>query len=351
MTEIPGLDLPRLRAYLETNAPQLAGDLSASLIPGGRSNLTYFVSNEITQYVLRRPPLGHVLTTAHDMGREFRVMSALSESDVPVPKPLLLCEDESVIGAPFYLMSKVEGSVYRTKEETASLTYVKAQELSADLIEILARLHKIDPAKAGLGDFGKVEGFLERQLGRWQKQLASSNSRQINGIGELAAGLSAAIPETKNSGIIHGDFRLDNCIINSDMKVAAVVDWEMSTLGDCLSDVGLFVVYWDGIPGHPESPISGGISAERGFPSSVELLERYAAITGFNLDRINWYVAFGFFKLAVILEGIHFRYNKGQTVGTGFEEIGNWVDPLVAAGVDALNRGPNNSPGGIGKQG
>lgn len=285
------------------------------------------------------------------MAREYRVISALSDSDVPVPKALLLCDDESVIGAPFYLMSKVEGSVYRTRQETASLTRVDAEALSTDLIDTLARLHQIDLAKAGLGDFGKVEGFLERQLGRWQKQLASSNSRQINGIGELATRLSAAIPGTKHSGIIHGDFRLDNCIINADMKVAALVDWEMSTLGDCLSDVGLFVVYWGGLPGHPESPISGGISAEQGFPSATELLERYAVITGFNLDRINWYVAFGFFKLAVILEGIHFRYNKGQTVGTGFEAIGNWVEPLVAAGADALNSSPNNSPGGIGKQG
>lgn len=349
MTDIPGLDLPRLRAYLEANAPHLAGELSATLIAGGRSNLTYFVSNKRAQYVLRRPPLGHVLTTAHDMGREYRVMSALSENDVPVPKALLLCEDEAVLGSPFYLMSKVEGSVYRTKKDAASLTRVDAKALSADLIETLARLHQIDPVKVGLGDFGKVDGFLERQLGRWQKQLTSSNSRQINGIEKLATRLSAAIPDTKHSGIIHGDFRLDNCIFNPDMKVAAVVDWEMSTLGDCLSDVGLFVVYWDGIPGHPESPISGGISAERGFPSAMELLERYAAITGFNLDRINWYIAFGFFKLAVILEGIHFRYNKGQTVGTGFEEIGNWVEPLVAAGVEALNNHPNNSPDGIGK--
>ena len=180
-------------------------------------------------------------------------------------------------------------------------------------------------------------GFLERQLVRWQKQLSASNSREIKGAQELAAKLGESIPTTKSSGVLHGDFRLDNCLVDSRMQIAAVVDWEMSTLGDCLSDVGLFVVYWDGVPGLPDSPISGGITAERGFPTAAELLHHYSLTTGTDIERINWYSAFGFFKLAVILEGIHFRYSNGQTVGSGFEEIGNWVEPLVGAGVDALS--------------
>lgn len=337
MAEIPGLDLVRLRAYLDANAPHLSGELTAMLASGGRSNLTYFVRTENTEYVLRRPPLGHVLMTAHDMAREYRVISALSGSDVPVPESLHLCEDASVIGAPFYLMSKVEGSVYRTKQDTGLLPRDDAKMVSVDLIETLAHLHQVSPAEVGLGDFGRVDGYLERQLARWQKQLASSKSREIDGIDELVARLSASIPNTKSSGVLHGDFRLDNCIIDANMKVAAVVDWEMSTLGDCLSDVGLFVVYWDGVPDLPDNPVSGGISATAGFPNAAELLERYATTTGNNLDRINWYVAFGFFKLAVILEGIHFRYTSGQTVGTGFKEIGSWVEPLVRAGVDAIS--------------
>jgi aminoglycoside phosphotransferase (APT) family kinase protein len=338
MAEIPGLDLSRLRTYLNANAPHLSGELTAELVTGGRSNLTYFVQAGSLQYVLRRPPLGHVLTTAHDMAREYRVITALAKSEVPVPDSLLLCEDESIIGAPFYLMSKVEGTVFRTKKSTALLSTVDAKKVSFELIETLALLHQVDPIDVGLENFGKVEGFLERQSVRWQKQLASSKSRDIRDIDELASQLSASIPTSKSNGVLHGDYRLDNCIINADMRLAGIVDWEMSTLGDCLSDVGLLVVYWDGIPGLPDSPVSGGISAELGFPGAAELLERYAIHTGGNLDRINWYVAFGFFKLAVILEGIHFRYSFGQTVGTGFEEIGNWVEPLVAAGMDALSK-------------
>ena len=337
MREIPGLDLERLQAHLDISAPHLSGDLSATLVPGGRSNLTYFVRAANAEYVLRRPPLGHVLSTAHDMVREYRVISALSGSEVPVPKSLFLCEDASVIGAPFYLMSKVEGTVFRTKQDTAILTTAEAKRLSLDLIETLAHLHRVDPDAVGLGQFGRVDGFLERQLVRWQKQLTSSNSREIKGAQELVAGLNKSIPTTKSSGVLHGDFRLDNCLVNAQTRVAAVVDWEMSTLGDCLSDVGLFVVYWDGVPGRPDSPISGGIAAEQGFSTADELLHHYSLTTGADLERINWYVAFGFFKLAVILEGIHFRYSKGQTVGSGFDEIGNWVEPLIESGVDALS--------------
>lgn len=177
MAEIPGLDLAQLRAYLDTNAPNLSGELTATLAAGGRSNLTYFVSTGQMRYVLRRPPLGHVLMTAHDMVREYRVISALSRSAVPVPESLLLCEDESIIGAPFYLMSKVEGVVYRTEKETSLLTENEVQRASSEMIENLAHLHQVDPAAIGLDDFGRVEGFLERQLVRWQKQLASSKSR------------------------------------------------------------------------------------------------------------------------------------------------------------------------------
>jgi aminoglycoside phosphotransferase (APT) family kinase protein len=338
MAVIPGLDLSRLRDYLDAYAPQLSGEMNAELIEGGRSNLTYFVSSGPLQYVLRRPPLGHVLKTAHDMSREYRLITALSRSDVPVPEGLLLCEDESVIGAPFYLMSKVEGSVFRTKQSTAHLSSADTKKVSFELIDTLALLHRVEPAEVGLASFGRVDGFLERQAMRWQKQLASSKSREIKDIDELASRLSASIPTSSSTGVLHGDYRLDNCIIDANLRLAGIVDWEMSTLGDCLSDVGLFAVYWDGIPGLPNSPVSGAISAERGFPSAAELLERYSISTGRTLDRIQWYIAFGFFKLAVILEGIHFRYSSGQTVGTGFDDIGSWVEPLVAAGMAALGK-------------
>jgi len=320
----PGVDLPRLRAYLDS-----AGPLRAELIAGGRSNLTYVVTDGTSEWVLRRPPLGHVLATAHDMAREHRVLTALADTPVPVPETYVLCPDSDVLGAPFYLMEKVDGTVYRTALQTERLGAERATAIAHELIDVLAALHGVDPGAAGLGDFGRPAGFLDRQVRRWQRQLAASRSREIAGIDALSQALARSIPATQRPTIVHGDYKLDNVIVGADDSIAAVVDWEMATLGDPLCDLGLFNVYWDG--GIAEIP-----TGDAGFPSGVELRARYAVATGLDLSPLPWYEALGCFKLAVISEGIHYRFLRGQTVGEGFAEIGDMVAPLVATGLERL---------------
>ncbi|KEI46049.1 phosphotransferase family protein [Saccharopolyspora rectivirgula] len=338
--ELPGLDLEKLRDYLAREQPGLiSGPLSGELIQGGRSNLTYRVTDGTKQLVVRRPPLGHVLATAHDMGREFRVMSALSGTPVPVPETIALCSDETVLGAPFYVMEHVPGTVYRTPELTGKLSIDQRRQLSWQLIDVLAELHGTDPQQVGLADFGRPEGFLQRQIRRWSKQLAASRSRDIPGIEELAAELAERIPQTRRAAIVHGDYRLDNVLVGEDQNISAVLDWEMATLGDPLTDLGLLVVYWEGFNGIQENPIAKGVGPEYGFPKATELLDRYSAKSGADLSSLDWYIAFGYFKISVILEGIHYRFIHNQTVGEGFEHVGALVAPLVARGLAALKEG------------
>ncbi|MEV6298233.1 phosphotransferase family protein [Actinoplanes sp. NPDC051861] len=321
-----GLDLAALQAYLDS--PPLTGTMFA----GGRSNLTYAITDGVNRWVLRRPPLGHVLPTAHDMSREHRVLSALSETGFPVPHPVVLCTDISVIGAPFYLMEHVDGTIYR---EAADLELVDLHSLTLTLVDTLADLHALDPSAIGLGDFGRPEGFNERQVRRWKKQLDASRSRDIAGIEELHARLAVDIPAGGPGSVVHGDFRLDNVLISSDLSVKAVLDWEMSTLGDPLSDLALMLVY-AGRPllfrdGKPVAPID-----LPGHPTLDEMAARYAERSKRDVGDLHWYVAFAAFKLAVILEGVHFRYTKGQTVGTGFDTVGAMVPALVEQGHRAL---------------
>jgi aminoglycoside phosphotransferase (APT) family kinase protein len=339
---VPGLDLERLRAFLDRGEHRgrlgpVTGPLRAEVIAGGRSNLTYVVGDATREWVLRRPPLGHVLATAHDMGREHRVMSALAGTPVPVPRTYALCEDTDVLGAPFYLMEKVDGTVYRDPAQTRALGPERARAISLDLISVLARLHAIDPAEAGLTGFGRPEGYLQRQVGRWGKQLAASRSREIEGAEELASTLAASIPATQRHAIVHGDYKLDNVIVGPGTTgdaVAAVVDWEMATLGDPLSDLGLLRLYWDGF----EEMVDRPVRPEFGFPSGAELLRHYERLSGLDLSPLPWYEAFACFKLAVISEGIHFRHRQGKTVGEGFAEIGDMVAPLMARGLATLRR-------------
>ncbi|HEX5993762.1 MAG TPA: phosphotransferase family protein [Jiangellales bacterium] len=332
----PGLDLRRLHAYLDAACPGLVGGpLSARLIEGGRSNLTYVVQDSSRSFVLRRPPLGHVLPTAHNMAREYRAISALAPTSVPVPEPIALCEDESVLGAPFYLMERVDGTVYRTARQSAQLTSDQAAALAGTMMRVLADLHGIDPAAVGLADFGRPDGFLHRQLRRWAAQLDASRSRPIADIDELHAELAGQVPASPPPAIVHGDYRLDNLIVSSGMEIAAVVDWEMTTVGDPLTDLGVLVVYWDGMSALPGS-VSEAVGPSSPFPRAAALIETYARQRDVDLSSLPWYVAFGYFKLAVITEGIHFRYVQRQTVGAGFENIGRYTPTLARLGRSTL---------------
>jgi aminoglycoside phosphotransferase (APT) family kinase protein len=333
MTDPPGLDLGRFAAWFDGTCPgEIGGPLRGRLIAGGRSNLTYEVSDGTRSWVVRRPPLGHVLATAHDMAREYRVISALRDTSVPVPLTYALCTDPDVLGAPFYVMSEVDGVPYRTADELAEVGPVRARVIAERMIGTLAQLHAVIPAEVGLADFGRPEGFLARQVRRWKQQLDASRSRPLAGIDELYALLAADPPDGSRPAIVHGDYRLDNVLVGADDKVAAVVDWEMATLGDPLTDVGLLIVY-QRMDRLAEGPMA---SEAPGYPSVPEVLDLYAAASGRDLSGLGFYIALASFKAAVILEGIHFRYVHGQTVGEGFGEIGTLVEPLVAAGLAAL---------------
>ncbi|MFF9818867.1 phosphotransferase family protein [Streptomyces sp. NPDC014006] len=334
----PGLDLDRLRGLLERERPGLVtGPLTGRLVEGGRSNLTYLVGDGERQWVVRRPPLGHVLATAHDMKREHRVISALHPTKVPVPEPLLLCEDEEVLGSPFYVMEFVEGTPYRTAEQLALLGPERTRQAVLSLVDTLVDLHAVDPDEVGLGDFGRPEGFLDRQLRRWGKQLDASRNRELPGIDELHAALGRELPRSPAPTVVHGDYRLDNVLIGADDTIKAVLDWEMSTLGDPLTDVGLLVMYSQPL-GMPDSPVSTTAQAP-GHPAPRELIERYAARSGRDVSAVDWYTAFAWFKLAVILEGIHYRYTLGQTVGRGFDRIGELVPVFIEHGLTTLRKG------------
>jgi aminoglycoside phosphotransferase (APT) family kinase protein len=332
--ETPGLDPHRLRAYLDEHSPGLvAGPLSARVVHGGRSNLTYLVSDGGARWVVRRPPLGHVLPTAHDMAREHRVITALRPTAVPVPGTVLLCQDPDVLGAPFYVMEFVRGTPYRSDTELAALGPARTRAIADALVDTLADLHAVEPESVGLADFGRPQGFLARQLRRWKKQLDASRSRDLPGIDRLHDRLAGALPGSAEATIIHGDYRLDNVLVD-DGEITAVLDWEMSTLGDPLTDLALLVAYAE--RDKIDLDVVSNVSSAPGYPATDEVISRYAERSGRDVSALNWYVGFAFFKLAVILEGIYYRFSNGQTVGAGFDVIGEAVVPLVRQGNEIL---------------
>lgn len=333
-----GVDLERLTPYLDT-AVGLAGPLTATLIQGGRSNLTYRLTDGRADWVLRRPPVGHVLPTAHDMAREYKVIDALHRTAVPVPGPVLLCQDHEVLGADFYVMERVDGPVLRSADDTRDLAPEVAARCARDLVGVLVTLHTTDPAV--LEGFGRPDGFVARQVSRWTRQWSLSATRELPGINELVRRLERAVPPAQRASVVHGDYRLDNVIFapggqDEPGGITAVIDWEMSTLGDPLTDLGLMLVYWDEITEN----VTGtrhAVAANPGFPDRAALAETYASVSGLDLSALHFYIAFGYFKLAVIAEGIHSRYLAGQTVGEGFEKAGPTVPDLIESGLAALN--------------
>lgn len=333
MTSPEGLDLVALTTYLEREVG-LAGPLEAALISGGRSNLTYSLTDGRHPWVLRRPPLGHVLASAHDMGREYRVMAALGGSPVPVPPMVAHCTDPQVIGAEFYVMGFADGTIYRTSEQLESIA--DARRLADHLVETLAALHAVDPGEVGLGELGRPLGYAERQVRTWVRQLAASKSRELPEVDRLAERLAADVPVNPRHTIVHGDYRLDNVVVAGDLSIAAVLDWEMATLGDPFTDVASMAVWWDGLRGL-DSPVAA-VPGEYLDIDSAYLVRRYAELSGADLTGMSWYLAFAYFKLAAIFEGIHYRFSQGQTVGEGFDRIGALVAPMTEAGHRELDK-------------
>jgi aminoglycoside phosphotransferase (APT) family kinase protein len=334
------IDTLALQTYLLGQGVGIHGiALDVRLVGGGKSNLTFTVTDGENSWILRRPPLGRYHHGAHDVGREYRVMAALKHSKVPVPEMVVLCDDASVIGAPFYVMELVAGVVLRTRDSVAKLAPALRTALSEALVDTLADLHEVNVDEVGLSTLGKPMGYLDRQLTRWQQQYHTVSVRHSDSVDGIVRRLGAAMPSSPRAAVVHGDFRIDNVIVTLANRgaVAAVLDWEMATLGDPLADLATLVMFWDE-EGRPFNPITGGLTAFPGFLSASEVVQRYASRRSLDqqsVDSLDWYLRFSKFKLAVILEQIHARHESGQTLGTGFEGIDLMVDHLLNECTDS----------------
>jgi aminoglycoside phosphotransferase (APT) family kinase protein len=337
-----GIDRTGVEGWFEENVPGVRLPLSFERISGGHSNLTYAVRDAANRrWALRRPPLGKRLGSAHDMGREYRVVSALAPTPVPVAPVVGFCEDESVNGAPFYAMEFVEGPVLRgLAEADAFPDEADRRAIGERVVDTLVEIHAVNPDAVGLGDLGRKEDYVARQLRRWQGQWEKSKTRELEAIDAVHERLSARIPEQAAATIVHGDYRLDNMILTPAGEVAAVVDWELCTLGDPLADVGLLMVYWPE-PGDETIALGQPATLAPGFPDRAELRARYAERSGRDLSQLDFFVALGYWKLAIILEGVYARYAAGQygQVDPGIEEFARLVERLAAEAERAEQRG------------
>lgn len=307
-----GINAASVGAWLEANVAGATGPFHYTLIAGGHSNLTFRVDDSAGhRYVLRRPPLSHALASAHDMGREHRLISALAASDVPVAPALGLCTDTSVNDAPFYVMDFVAGHVVRDNATALEvLTPATRRRASLSLVETMAAIHAVDLDAVGLADLGRHEGYIERQLKRWYGQWNASKTRELGAIDRVHDALSMRIPTQGPATIVHGDYRLDNCMVDDEGNVIAVLDWELCTLGDPMADLGLLMVYWTG-PHDEPSTSSFAPTTTEGFLDRAELAAHYAKVSGRDVSQLDYYVSFAYWKLACIIEGVYARYVAG----------------------------------------
>jgi aminoglycoside phosphotransferase (APT) family kinase protein len=343
-TVVEGIDVPAVSTWLTATVDGVQAPFTFDLIAGGRSNLTYRVADAAGRSMaLRRPPVSHVLPTAHDMKREHTVISALGATDVPVPETFGLCTDESVNGAPFYVMDFVEGLILRDEAAAAELDEATRRRAGESLVDTLAALHDVDVAAVGLDQLGRHEGYIERQLKRWHGQFTQSVVDGTPGpaiIDRVHDLLAAQVPEQQGVGIVHGDYRLDNTVIGDDGTVRAVLDWEICTLGDPMADVGLLMVYWaepeDGSPVLLIAPTTAP-----GFSRREEVLAAYASASGRDVSNVGYYMAFGYWKLACILQGVYARYVAGAGAGDPGEvdEFPRQVGRLAEMAADKLAGG------------
>jgi len=334
---VQGLDLPKLQAYVDETVPG-TGPLSAELLHGGRSNLTYRLTDGTSTWVLRRPPLGGLTPSAHDMKREYTVVAALYGHGVPVAKPIAQSEDTTIIGAPFAIVEFVPGRTIATRDQLDTLSDAEVHDCAYALVDALAALHAVDPASVGLGSFGKPAGYLGRQVRRWYDQWTRVSTRPLSDVEDLHGWLTEHTPEESGASIVHGDFRIDNAIVGKTdaADIRALVDWEMSTLGDPLSDLALHIVYSD--PAFDPVLAGGAAATSTRLPGADELVACYTKAAGREIVNWDFYLALAYFKIAVIAEGIHARFVAGQTVGEGFETVGRAVPDLASAGLRAVRQ-------------
>jgi aminoglycoside phosphotransferase (APT) family kinase protein len=343
VTDLVGLPAGPARDWLDRNVPaaDVSGPWEPEIIAGGLSNITYRLPLPSGTLILRRPPVGHLLPRAHDVAREYRVMAALAATPVPVPEPLAFCADPDVIGAPFYVMRDVGGEVLRSRADTGRLTAAQRSAVAGQMASTLAALHAVDPAAVGLGGFGRPSGYCRRQLATWGAQWDRSRTRDLPDMIRLLAALSKRAPDDSATSIVHGDYRLDNVIVElggGGPRIRAVLDWELSTLGDPLADLGTTLAYWhdQGDQERAAIPVAAGVTAWPGFPTAAEFAGCYASASGRELCDLSFYLALGTMKLAVILEGVHARYLAGQAAGLGYDTAGAAVPVLAARGMRQL---------------
>jgi aminoglycoside phosphotransferase (APT) family kinase protein len=337
-----GIDRAGVEAWFSAAVAEATMPLSFERIAGGHSNLTYRVSDAAgRRWALRRPPLGKRLGSAHDMAREYKVVSALGPTEVPVAPVVGLCEDESVNGAPFYVMEFVEGPILRGLAEADAFPGQSDRRAIGERVaDTLVAIHAVDPDAVGLGDLGRKEDYVARQLRRWHGQWEKSKTRELPAIDAVHDRLAARIPAQGPATIVHGDYRLDNMILTPTGEVAAVVDWELCTLGDPLADVGLLMVYWPQAGGETLA-LGQPANLAPGFPTQEELRARYAERSGRDLAELDFFVALGYWKLAIILEGVYARYTAGQygKVDEGVQYFARLVERLAEAAEEAEGRG------------
>jgi len=340
--DVEGVQTDNVTAWFAEHAPAARPPLDFSLIQGGHSNLTFEVRDQADgHWVLRRPPLKQVLATAHDMSREHRVISALQDTPVPVPPIVGLCEDNEVNGAPFYVMQFVDGTVVRDPVGANGFGPDDRRTIGESIVDVLAEIHAVDIEAVGLADFAKQDDYIPRQLKRWYQQFQGATTREVPVIDEVYQRLSDLGPVQLGSAIVHGDYRLDNCLVGADGHVSAVLDWEICTLGDPMADLGLLLVYWgdrdDPSPARGASP-----TTLDGFPTPTEVVERYAKASGRDVSQIDYYVAFGLWKLACIIEGVYARYAGGAMGDRGdsssFDFFGQQVIVLAEQAREAIGR-------------
>ena len=341
-TERPAVDPAGLAKYLADTLPEYAGDFDVERLGEGQSCLTFMVRGDGWRFVLRRPPRGDLPPSAFDVTREYRVTRALHDHGAPVPvaRPIALCEDVEVIGAPFYLMESVDGLVVRGEIPESLSSPSDRRGMSDRLLETLVALQGVDYDAVGLGGFGKPDGYLERQMRRMNQLWSLARFRDIPEIDEVGAWLAANTPRQQGASIVHGDFKLDNVIFapSSPAKLLAVVDWEMSTLGDPLADLGWMLYFWRD-PGDETFGLSvSSVTDQDGFARRRDLLAAYAHATGRDVSDVLWYVALGGWKIAIIMEGSYRRFLGGITDHPRFAELEHFV-PVLARRSAAAMRG------------
>jgi aminoglycoside phosphotransferase (APT) family kinase protein len=350
-TDPPGLKLDSLLQWMSSNISGVddSAKLQTTLLAGGRSNISYKLTDASgSSWVLRRPPLGHIMPSAHDMGREFRVLSGLNSVSFPTPKAQGICTDEEIIGSKFMLMDFVDGRVIESAETAMTLSDIQAGVISQNLVDTLAKLHRVDPADAGLDQLGRPEGYLQRQVKRWGEQWQLTKTRELVEIEELHNWLEGAIsklPTNLPSAIVHGDYRIDNVILDpKTSEIIAVLDWEMSTLGDPISDLAISLVYWSqaGDTLRNQIPVAQEVTSGPGFWTREQVVQRYVSQTGYDISHLDECVALACFKLAVIMESIHHRNLSGQQLGAAAgaqSTMGQATIALTKLGLAVISMG------------